>query len=514
MKITIITACYNSVATIRDALESVAAQRVVDDWHLTDGERPEAIDIAAVRESALKSFAEVDDEDKRRIVCAIETTKVIPLRMPSDERLKRFIKGYWDGDPKTIREIVQWGGAIIPTNVKNRYIGDIQTHRNAIRSILFHTRFRGPLKVLVLERLADILRDAVLYNKGKDGDETFYNLAHRLSFDPCDGSEIKEFVVRLIVKETADGKRTWTIGFSNKKELTGVPTTGEAATVEVTHLKPPSSRTILKWIYAVNRMRPLEIEHIVVDGGSSDGTVEVIKKFENEAEKRGGGGQLNFTEKSVRGGGTVFRWISEKDRGMYDAINKGMRMATGDVIGILNADDVLAEDDVLERIVRLFDCSIDGCYGDIRFVRDGDLTQRHGDAERVDGLRGLPTVRYCSGKRFRPWMFRFGTQTAHPSTFFRKECFAKWGEYSLDYGMYGDFELLCRFIWKNKARMKYLPLCTTVMRMGGASTNGWRTTLKINQSDLRALKANGCWSCLPFLYSRYFLKIWGFLFKN
>ena len=98
MKITIITACYNSVATIRDALESVAAQRVVDDWYLTDGERPEAIDIAAVRESALKSFAEVDDEDKRRIVCAIETTKVIPLRMPSDERLKRFIKGYWHPD--------------------------------------------------------------------------------------------------------------------------------------------------------------------------------------------------------------------------------------------------------------------------------------------------------------------------------------------------------------------------------------------------------------------------------
>ena len=111
-------------------------------------------------------------------------------------------------------------------------------------------------------------------------------------------------------------------------------------------------------------------------------------------------------------------------------------------------------------------------------------------------------------------MFRFGTQTAHPSTFFRKECFAKWGDYSLDYGMYGDFELLCRFIWKNKARMKYLPICTTVMRMGGASTNGWRTTLKINRSDLRALKANGCWSCLPFLYARYLLKIWGFVFRG
>ena len=248
----------------------------------------------------------------------------------------------------------------------------------------------------------------------------------------------------------------------------------------------------------------LEIEHIVVDGGSTDGTVGIIKKFATQFDSiEQSNNQNNRT--------MTFRWLSEKDHGMYDALNKGMRMATGDVIGILNADDVLAEDDVLARIARVFECSdysVDGCYGDIRFVREG--------VEKVEGvekLRGLPTVRYCSGKWFRPWMFRFGTQTAHPSTFFRKECFAKWGEYSLDYGMYGDFELLCRFIWKNKARMKYLPICTTVMRMGGASTNGWRTTLKINRSDLRALKANGCWSCLPLLYSRYLVKIWGFVFR-
>ena len=243
----------------------------------------------------------------------------------------------------------------------------------------------------------------------------------------------------------------------------------------------------------------IEIEYIVVDGGSTDGTVGEIKNYELRIRN---GGSKGFS----------FKWVSEKDRGMYDALNKGMRMATGEVIGILNADDVLAEDDVLARIVRLFDCSdcsIDGCYGDIRFVREG--VEKVERVERVERLRGLRTVRYCSGKWFRPWMFRFGTQTAHPSTFFRKECFEKWGEYSLDYGMYGDFELLCRFIWKHRARMKYLPICTTVMRMGGASTNGWRTTLKINRSDLRALKANGCWSCLPLLYLRYFIKIWGFV---
>ena len=237
-----------------------------------------------------------------------------------------------------------------------------------------------------------------------------------------------------------------------------------------------------------------EIEYIVIDGGSTDGTVREIANCE-----------LGIG--NAKRSGFTFKWVSEKDRGMYDALNKGIKMATGDVIGILNADDVLAEDDTLSKIAAAFaDPTIDGTYADIRFVHAATTTSD------CDLIRKLPTIRYCSGKRFRPWMFRFGTQTAHPSTFFRKECFAKWGDYSLDYGMYGDFELLCRFIWKKKAKMKYLPMCTTVMRMGGASTNGWRTTLKINRSDLRALKANGCWSCLPLLYSRYLLKIWGFIF--
>lgn len=177
----------------------------------------------------------------------------------------------------------------------------------------------------------------------------------------------------------------------------------------------------------------VEVEYIVVDGGSTDGTVEEIKKFElrikNEVEKVGGGGQRNFS----------FKWLSERDRGMYDALNKGIAMATGDVIGILNADDVLAEDDTLAKVAAAFgDPEIDGIYADIRFVRDA--------------------------------------------------------------GWRGD-EIFGKIRSAKTARMRYLPLCTTVMRMGGASTNGWRTTLKINRADLRALKA-------------YFFKVWGFVFKT
>lgn len=245
---------------------------------------------------------------------------------------------------------------------------------------------------------------------------------------------------------------------------------------------------------------PLEIEYLVIDGGSTDGTVEILKEYAARP----------VPEHRMLGSTPIsFRYISERDNGMYDALNKGIRLATGDIIGWLNADDALASDDILSRISSAFssDPTLDGTYGDIRFVHSSTSTTN------LNSVRAERTLRYCSGKRFRPWMFRFGTQTAHPSTFFRRSAFDHWGFYSLDFGMFGDFELLCRFIWRHRARMRYLPLCTTVMRSGGASTNGWRTTLKINRTDLRALKANGCWSCYAFLYARYFFKIWGFLFK-
>lgn len=252
-------------------------------------------------------------------------------------------------------------------------------------------------------------------------------------------------------------------------------------------------RTALESVLA---QREADYEYLVIDGGSSDGTVEILKEYESTFAGR-------------------LRWVSEKDKGMYDALNKGIRMATGEVIGWLNADDVLATDDILKRVSEAFtaDPKLDGTYGDIRFVKDEAVSSGTA-ATSLDALRHLPTVRYCSGRHFRPWMFRFGVQTAHPSTFFRRTCFDRWGLYSLDFGMFGDFELLCRFIWKNRARLRYLPLCTTIMRSGGASTNGWRTTLKINRTDLMALRANGCRSCLPMLYVRYAFKIWGFVFRR
>ena len=247
-------------------------------------------------------------------------------------------------------------------------------------------------------------------------------------------------------------------------------------------------RTALESVLA---QKGADYELLVLDGGSDDGTVEILRDYEPRFAGR-------------------LRWVSEPDRGFYDALNKGLRLVTGDVVGVLNADDALASDDVLARVAAAFaaDAALDGTYGDVRFVRD--------DARLVDlaALRARPTTRYCTGRWFRPWMFRFGTQTAHPSTFFRASCFARWGGYSLDYGMYGDFGLLLRFIWRHRAAMRYLPLCTTVMRAGGASTSGWRATLAINRADLRACRANGCRTCYALLYARYVFKVWGVLFRT
>ena len=233
-----------------------------------------------------------------------------------------------------------------------------------------------------------------------------------------------------------------------------------------------SAKTIKTAIDSVLSQKGVEIEYIVVDGGSKDGTVDLLKSYEPKFNG-------------------WMRWISEPDKGMYDAINKGIKMATGDVVGILNADDVLATDDTLAHIASAFEQKeppvprspfpvpqrIDALYADIRFVKEG---------ETVEALREAPTVRYCSAARWRPWMFRFAAMVPHPSFYVRRECFERLGGYSLDYRICADFELELRYLLLAKLRAAYLPECVVIMRMGGMSTSGWRSNLVINREDLRA----------------------------
>ena len=217
-----------------------------------------------------------------------------------------------------------------------------------------------------------------------------------------------------------------------------------------------------------------DVEYLVVDGGSTDGTVGIIKSFESAFEGR-------------------LRWISEPDKGLYDAVNKGLRMSTGNIVGLLHADDFFAAPDILSRVADAFgDGTVDAVFGDVRFVRDQDLSR---------------TVRYYSSRRFAPWMLRFGFMPAHPSFYARRDVFERIGQYRTDYRISADYELLIRFFWVHRLRYRYLGFVTTMMRMGGLSTRSPRSTYILNKEIVRACRENGIYTNLPMLTIKYLLKV-------
>lgn len=256
---------------------------------------------------------------------------------------------------------------------------------------------------------------------------------------------------------------------------------------------------------AVQRGGGAEVEYIVVDGGSVDGTVDVIRRFAESQPGRPG-----FS----------FRWISEKDRGMYDAINKGVGMATGEVVGILNADDVLDGADVLAGVAREWarlgrGGGLDCLYGNVRFVSDGRVAAGAADGADVAAgmrrLRALPTRRVCFARLWQPWMLQWGYMPPHPAIFIRRDCFGKWGGYEPDrreYRIAADYELLIRYFRVNRMRAKYMPVCTTVMRTGGVSTRDVEARRKLNEEIVKANRVNGYFCCFPMLLPKYFVKVW------
>lgn len=199
-----------------------------------------------------------------------------------------------------------------------------------------------------------------------------------------------------------------------------------------------------------------DVEVIVVDGKSTDVTVEIINEYERRFEGR-------------------LKWISEPDRGLYDAMNKGLAMATGDVVGILNSDDFYTSDDVLERVAREIE-GVDAVYGDIHFVNPDDLSK---------------CVRYYSSRSFRPWQMRFGFMPAHPSFYCRRHVYQALGAFDLQFKVAADFEQLLRLIYTHRISTKYIPMDFVTMRTGGASTSGLQSHKSILRDHLRAYRKNG-----------------------
>ncbi|MBR1774417.1 MAG: glycosyltransferase [Bacteroidales bacterium] len=215
-------------------------------------------------------------------------------------------------------------------------------------------------------------------------------------------------------------------------------------------------------------------EYIVIDGASKDGTIDIIKEYEPR-----------FNGK--------MRWISGKDKGIYDAMNKGIAMATGDVVGILNSDDFYTSNNVLEVINNVFeDNDIDAVYGDVHYVDPNNLKK---------------CVRYYSSKKFRRWKMRFGFMPAHPSFYCKRIIYDKLGMFNIELKIASDFECLLRFIFVNKINIHYLPLDFVTMREGGASSSGFNSHKQILKDHLVAYKNNNVFSNTFFETVRYIDKL-------
>jgi len=238
-----------------------------------------------------------------------------------------------------------------------------------------------------------------------------------------------------------------------------------------------SAKTIRDTIESVLAQTYTQIEYIIVDGKSNDATVEIIKEYEPFFNGR-------------------LRLISEKDNGLYDAMNKGIQMATGEIVGIINSDDFYHRNDAIENIAKVFeDDTIQATFADVRFVRPENLNK---------------TIRYYSSKNFAPWRFRFGYMPAHPTFFTYKKYFDEFGYYQIDYKIAADYELLIRFLHTHKLNYKYLHTDMLKMRIGGVSTVSLSNYLH-NKENARACKENGIKTNLLLLSFRYILKVFEFV---
>ena len=239
-----------------------------------------------------------------------------------------------------------------------------------------------------------------------------------------------------------------------------------------------SERTLRDTMESILSQTFQDFEYIIVDGSSKDATLDIIREY----------------EPLFRG---KMRYVSEPDKGIYDAMNKGFAMATGDVIGILNSDDFFTSEDVLQAVVDGFAGEyVDAVYADIHYVNTDDLTK---------------CVRYYSSSVFRPWMMRFGMIPAHPSFYCRKAVYDQYGSFDTTYRIAADFEILLRLIFIHRIRTRYVKKDFVTMRLGGASTTGYGSWSLIMKEHLQIMKQHGVVTNRFLLSLRYIYKLFEFL---
>ncbi|MCB0518021.1 MAG: glycosyltransferase [Lewinellaceae bacterium] len=215
-----------------------------------------------------------------------------------------------------------------------------------------------------------------------------------------------------------------------------------------------SAKTIEDTINCVLNQSHNDIEYIVVDGASKDGTPQIIKKYQDK----------------------ITKIIVEPDYGIYDAMNKGIRSATGDVIGFLNADDNYVSNKVLERVNEAFEKnSADSVYGDLCYVADEDTNK---------------VIRFWRAGQFNERSFLNGWMPPHPTFFVRRSVLEKYGVFDPTFRFAGDYELILRLLYKHHISTYYLPYCLVKMRIGGAGNRWVENRLIANLEDRLAWKKN------------------------
>ena len=213
--------------------------------------------------------------------------------------------------------------------------------------------------------------------------------------------------------------------------------------------------TIKDAIESVLNQTYKNIEYIIVDGASTDGTVDIVKSYEDK----------------------ITKFVSGPDNGLYDAMNKGIRLATGDVVGILNSDDFYAANNIIENVVNRFqEESVDSVYGDLEYVDAKD-------AKKV--------VRYWKSKPFNHMLFKQGWHPAHPTFFVKKEIYDKYGVFNTEFKIAADYELMLRFLEKNKISSSYITKVFVKMRLGGESNQSIKNIIKANIESYKAWQKNG-----------------------
>ena len=226
------------------------------------------------------------------------------------------------------------------------------------------------------------------------------------------------------------------------------------------------------------RSQSQSIEHIIIDGGSTDGTLEIIDEFRPHLTKI----------------------VSEPDRGIYDGMNKGLHLATGDIVGLLNADDVYAGSVILSRVLRVFEeQGSDSCYGDLVYVSSKDLNK---------------TTRYWRAGDFGFRRFFWGWMPPHPTFFVRRSVYERYGLFNLDLGSAADYELMLRFLVKHRITTAYIPEILVKMRSGGMSNASIKNRLIANRNDRRAWKVNGLKPYPWTLYLKPLRKVGQYIFNK